>query len=125
MLNICGLIDNPQEDKNENDILIISLGRSHVFSRIISSFQVLYSKVTWINSTKIYISVLMLEFRYHHSQVCNFIDLFTLLALDIQNCENNLIRIRELLAILCLCLLIYFFVNSDLQIPEYTTRCTI
>lgn len=73
-----------------------------MFSRIISSFQVLYSKVTWINSTKINISVLMLEFRYHHSQVCNLIDLFTLLALDLQNCENSLIRIRGLLAILCL-----------------------
>lgn len=37
-------------------------------------------------------SVLIPEFRSHHRHACNFIDLFTLLALGLQNCEINWVR---------------------------------
>lgn len=62
-----------------------------------------------VNSTESYISVLIPEFRSHHRQVCNLVDLFTLLALALQNCEINWVKIRMLLASLCLyvCLFTY------------------
>lgn len=43
----------------------------------------------WINSTEIYISASVPEFRSHHRQVCNLTDVFTELALGLRKSEIN------------------------------------
>lgn len=47
-----------------------------------------------IKSTEIYISVLLPEFRFEHRQVCNFIDVFMLLALGLQSSNINCVRLN-------------------------------